>query len=97
MASVMPVPMTLLTPAAAPSLAPMAARRNMLIMSASARASVFILISGPIVFVEVDAVATAVFEACSTNERVSSLVNRMAFKSLVGPAINPYMPLVEFS
>ena len=78
-ASVMSVPTTLLIPAAAPYLAPIAARRNMLILSASSCASVLVLISSSTVFVEVDAAAVAVFEAFSTDERMTRLVNTMAF------------------
>ena len=93
----MSVPTTLLISAVAPSLAPIAARRKMLILSASYCASALVVISGSTVFVEVDAAAAAVFEAFSTDERVTSLVENIAFKELGVSASNPFMPPLELS
>ena len=87
----------LLIPAAAPSLAPISARQNMLILSASSCASALVVILGSTVFVKVDVIAVAVFEEFSTDERVTSLVDKMAFKELAVAASNPFMPSLELS
>ena len=64
---------------------------------ASSCASGLFLISGSTIFPDVEASSVAFFEALIVDIRLTSLVDRMAFKALVGSTSNPFMPSSELS